>query len=30
MWRNWVDFDAAKVTRDQLKAVIEDAGFDAE
>jgi len=24
-----VDFDAAKVTRDQLKAVIEDAGFDA-
>ncbi len=24
-----VEFDAAKVTRDQLKAVIEDAGFDA-
>jgi copper chaperone len=24
-----VDFDAAKVSRDQLKAVIEDAGFDA-
>ena len=24
-----VDFDAAKVTRDQLKAVIEDAGFEA-
>ncbi len=24
-----VAFDAAKVTRDQLKAVIEDAGFDA-
>ena len=23
------EFDAAKVTRDQLKAVIEDAGFDA-
>lgn len=25
-----VEFDAAKLTRDQLKAVIEDAGFDAE
>ncbi|MCF8176579.1 MAG: copper ion binding protein [Burkholderiaceae bacterium] len=25
-----VEFDAAKTTRDQLKAVIEDAGFDAE
>jgi len=25
-----VEFDAAKVTRDQLKAVVEDAGFDAE
>ena len=25
-----VEFDAAKVTRDQLKVVIEDAGFDAE
>ena len=24
-----VEFDAAKVSRDQLKAVIEDAGFDA-
>ena len=24
-----VEFDAAKVTRDQLKAAIEDAGFDA-
>jgi copper chaperone len=24
-----VEFDAAKVTRDQLKAVVEDAGFDA-
>ncbi len=24
-----VEFDAARVTRDQLKAVIEDAGFDA-
>jgi len=24
-----VEFDAGKVTRDQLKAVIEDAGFDA-
>jgi copper chaperone len=24
-----VEFDAAKLTRDQLKAVIEDAGFDA-
>ena len=24
-----VEFDAAKVTRDQLQAVIEDAGFDA-
>jgi copper chaperone len=24
-----VEFDAAKVTRDQLKGVIEDAGFDA-
>ncbi|MBI3094038.1 MAG: heavy-metal-associated domain-containing protein [Rhodocyclales bacterium] len=24
-----VEFDAAKVTRDQLKVVIEDAGFDA-
>ena len=24
-----VEFDAAKVTRDQLKAVIEDAGFEA-
>jgi copper chaperone len=24
-----VEFDASKVTRDQLKAVIEDAGFDA-
>ncbi len=24
-----VEFDAAKVTRDQIKAVIEDAGFDA-
>ncbi len=24
-----VEFDAAKTTRDQLKAVIEDAGFDA-
>jgi copper chaperone len=24
-----VQFDAGKVTRDQLKAVIEDAGFDA-
>lgn len=24
-----VEFDAAKVTRNQLKAVIEDAGFDA-
>ena len=24
-----VEFDATKVTRDQLKAVIEDAGFDA-
>ncbi|MDA8255853.1 MAG: copper ion binding protein [Betaproteobacteria bacterium] len=24
-----VEFDAAKVTRDRLKAVIEDAGFDA-
>jgi len=24
-----VEFDAAQVTRDQLKAVIEDAGFDA-
>ncbi|MCM2290465.1 MAG: cation transporter [Sulfuritalea sp.] len=25
-----VEFDAAKLTRDQLKAVIEDAGFEAE
>ncbi|MDP1735155.1 MAG: copper ion binding protein [Sulfuritalea sp.] len=25
-----VEFDAAKVTRDQLKSVIEDAGFDAD
>ena len=25
-----VEFDATKVTRDQLKGVIEDAGFDAE
>ncbi|MCF8179362.1 MAG: copper ion binding protein [Sulfuritalea sp.] len=25
-----VEFDATKMTRDQLKAVIEDAGFDAE
>lgn len=25
-----VEFDAAKVTRDQLKATIADAGFDAE
>jgi copper chaperone len=25
-----VEFDAAKLTRDQLRAVIEDAGFDAE
>lgn len=25
-----VEFDAGKVTRDQLKATIEDAGFDAE
>ena len=25
-----VEFDVAKVTRDQLKAVVEDAGFDAE
>lgn len=25
-----VEFDAAKATRDQLKAAIEDAGFDAE
>ncbi|MFA4968044.1 MAG: copper ion binding protein [Sulfuritalea sp.] len=25
-----VEFDAGKVTRDQLKAAIEDAGFDAE
>lgn len=25
-----VEFDATKVTRDQLKAVIEDAGFEAE
>jgi len=24
-----VEFDAARVTRDQLKAVIEDAGFEA-
>lgn len=24
-----VEFDAAKLTRDQLKAVIEDAGFEA-
>ncbi|MBK9019882.1 MAG: heavy-metal-associated domain-containing protein [Sulfuritalea sp.] len=24
-----VEFDAGKLTRDQLKAVIEDAGFDA-
>jgi copper chaperone len=24
-----VEFDAARVTRDQLKATIEDAGFDA-
>ena len=24
-----IEFDAAKVTRDQLKAVVEDAGFDA-
>jgi copper chaperone len=24
-----VEFDAAKVTRDQLTAVVEDAGFDA-
>jgi copper chaperone len=24
-----VEFDAARLTRDQLKAVIEDAGFDA-
>jgi copper chaperone len=24
-----VEFDAGKVSRDQLKAVIEDAGFDA-
>ncbi len=25
-----VEFDAGKVTRDQLKATIEDAGFDAD